>query len=162
MDAWLGETFGLFLNFFGRETSTETHVVIVLCILLGALALSRVGTNLGALGAFFITGVLITALGLALIFAAMALPSAFTYFPFWVSLILAVLALLGIVIPLTVWFHKGGYVTALIAWTVALLTIGTVLTLEPIAMRSVQKGLALSVTRVHQVEGHRIQTEKLQ
>ena len=160
MDAWLVETCGLFLVFFGRETLAETYVVVALCLLLGALALSRVSTNLGALGAFYTTGVLLTALGLVLLFAAMALPPAFTYLPYWVPLVLAALVLLVVIIPLTVLFQKGGYVTALIAWTVTLLTIGAVLTLEPIAMRSVKRGFELSAKNARQFEGHRINTEK--
>ena len=160
MDAWLSETFRLLLHFFGRETPTETYVVVSLCVLFGALALSRVSTNLGALGAFFTTGVLVTALGLVLLFSAMAIPPAFAYLPFWVPLVLAALVLLVVVVPMTVLFQKGGYVTALIAWTVTLLTIGAILTLEPIAKRSVEKGLELSITSAQQLEGHRIQTEK--
>jgi len=160
MDAWLGETCGLFLSFFGRETPKETYVVIALCILLGALALSRVSTHLGALGAFYTTGVLVIVFGLVLLFAVMAVVPVFTYFPFWVSLILAVLVLLAVIVPLTVFLQRGGYVMALIAWTVTLLTIGAVLTLEPIVKRAVEKGFELSVKNVHQFEGHRIDTEK--
>ncbi len=160
MDEWLSETCGLFLHFFGRETPSETYLVVALCVLFGALALSRVSTNLGALGAFFTTGVLVTALGLTLLFGAMAIPPAFfTCLPFWVPLVLAALVLLVVVVPMTVLFQKGGYVTALIAWTVTLLTIGAILTLEPIAKHAVEKGLELSVKRAQQLEGHRINTE---
>lgn len=160
MDAWLLETCGLFFNFFGRETSTEMYVVVALCILLGALVLSRVGTSLGALGSFYITGVLVTVLGLALLVAVMAVVPTFTYFPFWVSLIMAALVLLGVVVPLTVWVQKGRYVTALIAWTVTLLTIGATLTLEPIAMSWVKEVFKVGVESAEKFEKHRIATEK--
>lgn len=160
MDAWLSELCGLFFNFFGRETSTETYVVIALCILSGALALSRVSTHLGALGAFYTTGVLVTALGLVLLFAAMAVVPTFTYLPLWMSLIMAVLVLLVVVVPLTVLLQRGGYVMALIAWTVTLLTIGAILALEPVAMRSFERVLKLGVGKAQQIENYRIATEK--
>jgi signal transduction histidine kinase len=161
MDAWLGETCGLFLNFFGRRTPTETYVVVALCILFGALALSRVSTYLGALGAFYTTGVLVTVLGLVMLFAVMAVVPAFTYFPFWVSLIMAALVLLAVVVPLTVLLQRGGYVMALIAWTVTLLTIGAILTLEPIAMRSVERVHKVYLAKVQQIEKLHINTEKV-
>lgn len=160
MDAWLGETCGLFLNFFGRGTPTETYVVVALCILSGALALSRVSTSLGALGAFYTTGVLVTSLGLVLLFAAMAAPPAFTYLPDWVALAMSALVLLAAVVPLTVLFQKGSYVTALIAWTVVLLTIGAILTLEPVAMRSVEKVRKVYHAKVQQIEKFNINARK--
>ena len=160
MDAWLSETFGLFLYFFGRATPSEVYVVVALCILLGALALSRVGTSLGALGAFYITGVVVTVFGLVLLFAVMAVVPTFTYFPFWVSLIMAALVLLVVIVPLTVLVQRGRYVTALIAWTVTLLTIGAVLTLEPIAMSWVKEVFKVGVESAEKFEKHRIATEK--
>ncbi|MEI8206229.1 MAG: hypothetical protein WCG03_05065 [Kiritimatiellales bacterium] len=161
MDAWLSELCGLFLNFFGRETLSETYLVIALCILFGALALSRVSTNLGALGAFYTTGVLVTVLGLVLLFAALAVVPAFTYFPFWVSLIMAVLVLLVVVVPLTVLLQRGGYIMALIAWTVTLLTIGSILTLEPIAMRSGERVYKVYLMKAQQIEKLHINAQKV-
>ncbi|MEI7851564.1 MAG: hypothetical protein WCH86_06995 [Kiritimatiellales bacterium] len=160
MDEWLSEMCDLFFYFFGRETSTEMYVLVALCTLLGALALSRVGTSLGALGSFYITGVVVTVFGLVLFFAVMAVVPTFTYFPFWVSLILAALVLLVVVVPLTVLVQRGRYVTALIAWTVTLLTIGAILTLEPIAMRSFKRVFKLGVESAQKFEKHRIDTEK--
>ncbi len=160
MDEWLSELCGLFFNFFGRETPSEMYVVVALCILLGALALSRVGTSLGALGAFYVTGVLITVFGLVMLFAVMAVVPAFTYFPFWVSLIMAVLVLLAVVVPLTGFLQNGGYVKALIAWTVTLLTIGAVLTLEPIAKRAVDRVHKVYLVKAQQIEKLHINTEK--
>ena len=161
MDEWLSETCGLFLHFFGRETPSETYVVVALCLLFGALALSRVSTNLGALGAFYTTGALLTTLGVALIFMAMALPPTFTYLPVWVPLVLAALVLLVVVVPMTVLFQKGGYVTALIAWTVTLLTIGAVLTLEPIVKRSVERVHKVYLLKAQQIEKLQINKEKV-
>ena len=160
MDAWLLEACGLFFTLFGRETSTETYMVVALCILLGALALSRIGTRLGALGAFYIMGVLVTVLGLMLIFAVMAVVPTFTYFPFWVSLIVATVVLLAVVVPLTVWAQKGGYVTALIGWMATLLTIGAILILEPIAMSFFKEVSVVGAESAEKFEEHRIATEK--
>ncbi|MCC7300729.1 MAG: hypothetical protein IT583_06595 [Verrucomicrobia bacterium] len=151
MDAWLGQVYDLLLYVFGRATSEETGVLVGLCILLGALALSRVGTSLGALGAFYTTGVLLLPVGLLLVFAAMAVPSLFGFYDCWMPLTAAVIALLVLVLPLTVLFQKGGYVAALIAWTVALLIVGAVLTLEPMAMHKIDKG----VQKFHEIEKHR-------
>jgi len=136
MDAWLSLTFALLVNFFGRATSGETCLVIGLCIVLGALSLSRISTGLGAIGAFFTTGILLMPFGVVLLVAALALPPSFGLNSVWISLAMACLVLLVIVLPLTVLFQKGEYITALIAWTVALLVVGVVLTLEPRIKRS--------------------------
>jgi hypothetical protein len=91
----------------------------------------------------------------------MAVVPAFTYFPFWVSLIMAALVLLAVVVPLTVLLQRGGYVMALIAWTVTLLTIGAISTLEPIAMRSVERVHKVYLAKVQQIEKLHINTEKV-
>jgi hypothetical protein len=65
------------------------------------------------------------------------------------------LVFLAVVLPLTVLFQKGGYGTALIAWTVTLLVVGAALTQEPMVKRSVdkyiEKGMAIEKRR-HQTE----------
>lgn len=139
MNAWLSHTVQLLTHFFGRATPAETYAVIALCVLLGGLALSRVGTALGSLWAFYTTGVLLAAAGLALLVAAMAIPQVLGLTSCWMPLAASGLALLVVVLPLTILFQKGGYVTALIAWTVALLTVGAILTLEPRVRRVVDK-----------------------
>ncbi len=156
MDAWLSETFRLFVHFFGRATPEETYTVIALCVLLGALALSRVGTALGSISAFYTTGALLVPTGLALLVAAMAVPPVFNLNFCCMPLAAAGLALLVVILPLTVLFQKGGYVTALIAWTVALLTIGAILSLEPTVRHSLDK----YIEKGQVIEKHRIQTEK--
>lgn len=155
MDAWLNEVYGLFLSIFSRETQEETYIVIGLCILFGALALSRVGTALGSLGAFFTTGVLLTAGGLALLIGMLALPPVFGFDVWWMPLVAAVATLLVVVLPLTMLFHRGGYIAALIAWTIALLTVGAILATEPIAMRAFEKVLKES----QRLGQHRVEVE---
>ena len=155
MEAWLNGCYGLFLHLFGRATPNETYMVIALCVLLGALALSRVSTSLGAIGAFYTTGLISTVLGLVLLVAAMAVPQAFGYEFFLIPLAAAGLMFLVVVLPLTILFQKGGYLAALIAWTIALLTIGAILTLEPKVIHAfdqyIEKGM--------QFENRRIDTE---
>lgn len=160
MDAWLDEIYGLIVNCFGRETVLEMYVVVALCILSGALALSRVGTSLGALRAFYFRGVLLTVVGSLLLFAAMALLPVFTYFPDWALLVVALIALLVVVVPLTILIQKGGYVAALVAWMAALLTIVVVLVLEPMAMRAIKHVLDRGAEKASQIEKHRNETEK--
>lgn len=156
MDAWLNEVYRLFVQFFGRATPEETYTVIALCVLLGALALSRIGTALGSTGAFYTTGVLLLPAGLALLLAAMAVPPVFGFTACWMPLAAALLALLIVVLPLTMLFMRGGYVTALIAWTVALLTVGAVMSLEPVIRHSLDKYIA----KGQQIEQHRKAVEK--
>jgi len=156
MDAWLNEVYRLLVQFFGRATPAETYVVIALCILSGALALSRIGTTLGSTGAFYTTGVLLLPSGHALILAAMAIPPVFGYTACWMPLVAALLALLIVVLPLTMLFQKGGYVSALIAWTVALLTVGAVLSLEPVVRHSLDK----YIEKGKQIDQHRKAVEK--
>jgi len=160
MEAWLRELHGLFLHFFGRATPTETYVVIALCVLLGALALSRVSTSLGAIGAFYTTGVLMTSVGLAAILASMALLPFINFHAWWLLLAVPAVAILVIVVPLTVLFQKGSYVTALIGWTVTLLVIAVVLILEPMTVRSFQQGFEKAVKNGMKLENNRIETEK--
>ena len=136
MDTWLKGTYQLLLHFFSRETPNETYLLIALCVLLGALALSRISTKLGAIGAFYTTAILLTPLGLMLLIAAMAVPPVFGLDACWMPLAASGLALLVVIIPLTMLFQKGGYVTSLIAWTVTVLVVGAVLTLEPNIKRS--------------------------
>jgi hypothetical protein len=155
MDAWLSGMYEIFLHFFGRATPVETGTVIAFCLLFGALALSRIGTAMGSRKAFYSTGVLLTAAGLALFVAAMALPPVFGLDACWMPLAAAVAALVVVVLPLTALFQKGGYIVALIAWTVALLTVGAILSLEPIIARTFEKG----VEKGHQIEKHRIGVE---
>lgn len=155
MEAWLGGCYGLFRHLFGRATPNETYVVVTLCILLGALALSRVSTGLGAIGAFYTTGLFMTVSGIGLLVAAMAAPNAFGYECFLMPLAAAILMFLVVVLPLTVLFQKGGYIAALIAWTIALLTIGAILTLEPRIMHAFDKYIEKS----QHIEKRRIATE---
>ena len=136
MNEWLSQTFALLAQFFGRETSGETGIVIGLCIILGSLSLSRISTGLGAIGAFFTTGMVLMPLGVVLLVVAMAFPPSVGLNEIWMPLAMACLVLLAVVLPLTVLFQKGGYVTALIAWTVTLLVVGAVLTVEPRIKRS--------------------------
>jgi membrane-bound ClpP family serine protease len=155
MEAWLHVCYGLFLHLFGRATSNETYVVVTLCLMLGALALSRVSTSLGAIGAFYTTGLILTVLGIALLVAAMAAPQALGCGFVLLPLLAAILMFLGVILPLTILFQKGGYITALIAWMITLLTIGVILTLEPKAMNAINK----YIEKTTQIEKHRINTE---
>lgn len=159
MEAWLRELHTLFLHFFGRATPTETYVVIALCVLLGALALSRVSTGLGAIGAFYTTGVLMTAAGLCIVLIALAFLPFIGFEAWWMPLAVPAAVMLVVVIPMTVLFQKGGYVTALIAWTVTLLVIAVVLTLEPMAVRTFEDGFAKAVKNGMRLEKNRIETE---
>jgi peptidoglycan/LPS O-acetylase OafA/YrhL len=156
MNAWLNGTWALLVHFFVRETPAETYILIALCVLLGALALNHISSGLGALGAFYTTAILLTPAGLLLLVAALALPPVFGLNEFWMPLAMAGLALLIVVLPLTILFQKGGYVTALIAWTVTLLVVGAVLTLEPIARHSADKYIEKGMT----IGQHRSETEK--
>jgi hypothetical protein len=156
MDAWLKGTYQLLLHFFGRDTPNETYLLIALCVLFGALPLSRISTKLGAIGAFYTTAVLLTPLGLVLLVAATAAPPVFGLDAYWMPLAAAGLVFLVVVIPLTILFQKGGYVTALIAWMVTVLVVGAMLTLEPMAKDMVKKFAARGDT----FEKHRIETEK--
>lgn len=160
MEAWLKGLHGLLLHFFGRTTLSETYMVVALCVLFGALALSRVSTSLGAMEAFYTTGILMTTVGLAVIIAALALLPFFSFQAWWLPLALPAAAMLVIVVPLTVLFQKGGYVTALIAWTVTLLVIAVILTLEPMAMRSFENGFGKAIKNGMKLERHRIETER--
>jgi len=160
MEAWLRELHGLFLHFFGRATPTETYVVIALCVLLGALALSRVSTSLGAIGAFYTTGVLLTAFGLAIVITTLSILPFFGFYAWWMPLAVPAVAILVIVVPLTVFFQKGSYVTALIGWTVTLLVIAVVLILEPMTVRSFEQGFEKAVKNGMKLENNRIETEK--
>lgn len=155
MNRWLGDSYELFMNVFGRSTPAATYILIALCVLLGALALSRVSTVLGAIGAFYTTALLLIPPGLLLLFAAMAAPQFSGTDSCRLPLLAAAAMLLIVIVPLTVLFQKGGYVTALIGWTVTLLTIGAVLSVEPLVMRSVDKYTAKAL----QIEKYRISTE---
>lgn len=131
MNAWLNGTSDLLVHFFCRESPQETYTVIALCTLLGALALSRVSNGLGAMRAFYTSGILLVPAGLVILVAALALAPVFGLHGSWFPLGMAVLVLLILVLPLTVLLLRGGYVTMLVAWTVTLLTVGVVLTMEP-------------------------------
>jgi hypothetical protein len=155
MEVWLQGCYGLFFHLFGRATPNETYVIVTLCILLGALALSRVSTGLGAIGAFYTTGMILTVTGIALLVGAMAVPQALGCEFVLLPLLAAVLMFLAVILPLTVLFQKGGYVTALIAWLITLLTIGAILTLEPKAVNAINTYLE----KTTQIEKHRMDTE---
>ncbi|HNX52870.1 MAG TPA: hypothetical protein PKI68_03920 [Pontiellaceae bacterium] len=155
METWLREFSGLLLHFFGRATPNETYLVVALCVMFGALALSRVSTSLGAIGAFYTTGVLLTSSGLMIIIAALALLPFLGFQAWWLPLAVPAAAVLVIVLPLTVLFQKGSYVTALIGWTVTLLVVAAILTLEPIGRHAIEKGLE----KTKPLERHRIETE---
>ncbi|MFA6173143.1 MAG: hypothetical protein WC334_01560 [Kiritimatiellales bacterium] len=160
MDVWLKEFHELFLHFFGRPTPNETYLLVALCVLFGALALSRISTGLGAIGAFYTTGALMTAAGLAIILAAMALLPVLDFHEWWMPLAVPAAALAVVVVPLTVLFQKGDYVTALIAWTVALSMVAVVLTLEPMTVRMFEKGFEKAVKNGMKLEKNRIETEQ--
>lgn len=157
MDAWLSGMYEIFLHFFGRATPVETGAVIALCVLPGALALSRIGTAMGSRKAFYSTGVLLTAAGLVLLVAAMVLPPFFGLDDGWMPIAAAIAALVVVVLPLTALFQKGGYIVALIAWTIALLVVGAVLSLEPMVMRTFEKGVEKGL----QLEKHRVEVESV-
>jgi phosphatidylserine synthase len=155
MDALMKEFHGIFLHYFGRETLQETHGVVVLCLLFGALALSRVSTTLGAVRARYTTGILLTAAGLSLIGVVQAALPQFGLDEWWMRLAAVIATVFVLVIPVTLLLQKGGYGTALIAWIVTLLVVAVILTLEPIAMKSISK----SFGKVQQIETRRIQIE---
>ncbi len=156
MEIWLREFYGLLLHFFGRSTPNETYLVVALCVLLGALALSRVSTSLGAIGAFYTTGVLLTSAGLVISIASLALLPFFRFQAWWLPLAVPAIAVLIVVLPLTVLFQKGSYVTALIGWTVTLLVVAAVLRLEPMGRHAIEKG----IEKTKPLERHRIETER--
>jgi hypothetical protein len=156
MDTWLKGTYQLLLHFFSRETLNETYLLITLCVLLGALPLSRISTKLGAIGAFYTTAILLTPLGLVLLVAAMAAPPVFGLDACWMPLAAAGLALLIVIVPMTMLFQKGGYVTALIAWTVTVLVVGAVLTIEPM----VKDGIRKFSEKGSVIKKYRTETEK--
>ncbi len=160
MDGWLGGSFDLFFSFFGRATPTETYVVIALCVFLGAFALSRTGTVLGAIGAFYTTGFFLIIIGLILLISAMDLPSFFGFDTCWVSLLAALVVFFVMVLPLTVLVQKGSYVTALIAWTLALLTVGVILTLEPVVVHQFNTSFEKALRNGRLLEINRIEAEK--
>lgn len=155
MEAWLREFHGLFLHFFGRATPNETYLVVTLCVLLGALALSRVSTGLGSIWAFYTTGVLLTAGGLAILLAALAFLPFVGVEAWWMPLALPAVVFLIVVLPMTMLFQKAHYVTALIAWTVTLLVIAAVLAMEPLVRHSIDRG----VEKIGPIERHRMETE---
>ena len=155
METWLRDFYGLLLHFFGRATPNETYLVVALCVMFGALALSRVSTSLGAVWAFYTTGVLLTSAGLVIIIAALALLPCFGFQAWWLPFAVPAMALLIIVLPLTVILQKGTYVTALIGWTVTLLVVAAVLTLEPMGRHAIEKG----IDKTKPLERHRIETE---
>ncbi len=161
MDAWLKEFYELFVYFFGRATPSETYMVILLCVLFGALALSRVSTKLGALGAFYTTGVLLTSAGLTVIVVTLSVLPFLDFHAWWMTLAVPCTGILLVVLPLTMLFQKCGYVTSLIAWTVTLLVITAILTLEPMAMRSIEKKLEKAIKNGMRLEQHRLETEQL-
>lgn len=161
MDAWLKEFYELFMYFFGRATPSETYMVILLCVLFGALALSRVSTGLGALGAFYTTGVLLTSAGLAVIVAAFSVLPFLDFYAWWMVLAVPCTGVLLVVLPLTMLFQKCGYVTSLIAWTVTLLVIAVVLVFEPMVMRSIEKSFEKAIKNGMRLEQHRLETEQL-
>jgi hypothetical protein len=68
--------------------------------------------------------------------------------------------LLIVVLPMTILLQKGGYVTALIAWTVTLLTIGAILTLEPMITHAADNFLKEGLGNSRLLKNHRIETER--
>jgi hypothetical protein len=151
MSVWLNRTVELLQAFFVRESPGETYAVIALCVLLGALALSRVSTALGGMWAFFFSGIFLTAGGLILLVAGLTAPSAFGWNDIWMPMAAAGLVFLLIVLPLTALLQRSGYIATLIAWTVTLLVIGAFLALEPIMMsiaeKAVQRGYQLQSSK---------------
>jgi hypothetical protein len=161
MDAWLTEFYELFVYSFGRATLAETYILILLSVLFGALALSRISRRLGAPGAFYITGVLLTSIGLVVIVAALSVLPFLSFHAWWMILAMPCAAILLVVVPLTMLFQKGRYGTSLIAWIMTLLVIAVVLILEPRAMRSVQKSFEKAMQNGLRLQQHRVQTEQL-
>lgn len=131
MDAWMKETLDLMKHFFDRATPMETYVVIALCVLLGAFALSAICTRMGSLSAFYLTAIVLVSAGLVLLIGALALPPVLGLKAGWAPVATAALGFLVFVVPFSALFQKGSYVSTLIAWTVAVLITGAVLTLEP-------------------------------
>lgn len=134
MSEWLDASYKLLLNLFSRTTPGESGVVAGLCIFLGALALSRTATALGAIKAFYKISVLLIVAGTALLLLTMAAPMALGLDPVWMPVTAAGCVLLLIIVPFTRLVLKGGYIASLVAWTVTLLTVGAILSLEPLAM----------------------------
>jgi hypothetical protein len=158
VNAWWSGTSALLLHWFGRETPAETYVVVVLCVLLGALALNRVSLGLGALGAFYTTALVLTPSGLFVLMAALALPPARGGSGVWIPLGCAALIFLVGVVPLTALLQKGSYVASLIAWTVVLLTVGAVLIQEPRVKQSVD-ALKIGIENGRLFDARRTETE---
>ena len=160
IEAWLKEFIGLFLYFFGRATPNETYVLIALCVLLGALALSGISQRLGSIGAFYTTGILLVCLGLTIIIASLALVPFFPFQAWWMVLAVPAAAMLIVVLPLTMLLQKGGYVTALIAWTVTLLVIAVILTFEPMARQSLENVYDNIFNKSMKLKQHHFEIEK--
>jgi uncharacterized membrane protein len=156
VDVWLNDTYELFVSFLDRTTPGESGAVAGFCIFLGALALSSTGTALGAIKAFYKTCVVLTVAGVFLLVAALAAPEAFGYDDtVWLPMAAAGCVLLVVVVPLTMWVLRGRYIPVLIAWIVTLLTVGAVLTLEPLMMEKFKNW-----DRSIQSEKHRIEMER--
>lgn len=151
---WINVAHRLFLTVFGRETPGESGALVGFCLLLGALALSRTATALGALKAFYNTCLVLMAAGLALLLAIMALTISLGTDPVWAPVAAAGGALLLILVTLSRFMLKCGYVKALVSWTVALLTVGAILSLEPLAMEKFKRW-----DRSMQIKNHQIEME---
>lgn len=153
MNAWLKALEDFYFGVCGRASNGETVFLTVLCVLLGALALSRVATGLGSIGAFYTTAVLLVPIGLFLICAGMVLPVLLGRLEWWMPVAAGTLSGLVLVLPLTMAMMKGRYVASLIAWVVALLTIGAVLKLEAPCRDRIDQVISKGKVLEHRFEG---------
>lgn len=157
MGEWVNATYGLFVDFLERSTPGESGAVAGFCIFLGALALSRTATALGSIKAFYKVAVLLLVAGVFLLVAALAAPGAFGFGTVWLPVTVAGCVLLFFLVPLTMLIFKGRYIQNLVAWAMALLTVGAILSLEPLMMEKFK-----SWDRSIQSEKQRIDKERYQ
>jgi hypothetical protein len=155
VDGWLNDTCELFVSLLGRTTPGESGAVAGFCIFLGALALSSTATALGSIKAFYKISVLLTVAGVVLIAAALAAPAAFGFDSVWLPVTVAGCVLLFVLVPVTTLIFRRGYIQNLVAWAVALLTVGAILSLEPLMMEKF-KGWDRSI----QIERRRVEAER--
>lgn len=155
MDTWLNEIIKTAEGLFGRATMSETILVVVLSLCLGAWVLSVVSDRLGASRAFFGNSFFLTGVGLGLICVALSIPSVLGLSTVWLPLIAACATFLVLILPLTVLVQKSGYLAALATWVLTLLTVTAVLTAEPTAMRVFEK----ISDKAEYFGKHRVETE---
>lgn len=139
MEPWLADVVKTADGLFGRDSVSETVLVVTLSLLSGAWVLSAVSDRLGASRAFFSNSFFLTGSGLALLCAALALPAFFGWNEPWIAPLAFCITLLVLILPLTALVQRGGYLGVLGAWILVLLTVAAVLTTEPVARRVLGK-----------------------